>query len=280
MNTKFLIQTDIAQEDLKDITQALDLLKYEYKLIKHTPTLENKDLETIFSADDCVVFYGNIALAKKIIKYCPWIPGIYFTEKNFYCTEYYSNYSKFLLNKDYIILPVGELIRQKDFVFKIFNSNKVFIRPNTGIKIFGGDVFPKESFDYKIKDLIKYHQLLNSDLVLIACAKNILQEYRFVVSGVDVISGSRYIQNDEISISSEIEQSVLEFAKQVCKEVKNPVDKIYTLDIAKYLVENKEEYAVVEVNSFSCSGLYASDKVKVFKCASEIALKEWEEYNE
>lgn len=281
MKPKFLLQKDIDENDLQSIINALQELEYEFKLISYNSLIDENFYKNIFPESDCVVFYGQIGLAKRVRRFCPWIPGVYFNENDFNCSEYYPKYSQFLLNKEYILLPVVDLIRQKDFIFNCFKYKNIFIRPNSGCKLFAGNIYNFSFFEEDIKQLIKTYSVNYNTLALIAEQKRVLEEYRFVIIDGKVISGSLYLKNDEICESKEIPEKVQNYVEYVCNNIKYHISHAYTLDVCVYENDDyKEECAVLEINSFSCSGLYATDKIKIFSEIARIAEREWIEYNE
>ena len=67
--------------------------------------------------DDCVIFYGRLITGRQLQREKAWIPGAYCNFDNLCCSTYYSHWGKYLLNENYVILPILEILRQKYYIF-------------------------------------------------------------------------------------------------------------------------------------------------------------------
>lgn len=94
-----------------------------------------------------------------------------------------------------------------------------------------------------------------------------------VIVNKEVVSYSQYMNNDKIFIKKGIDDGALKLASTIASEEWQP-DKVYTMDICL----DDGGYHLLEVNSFSCCGLYLCDVKPIISKVSEIALREWEEY--
>src|SRR5580693_8024017 len=107
----------------------------EFAIMEDVPR-GHKQYFDVFKEEDCVIFFGSIGMAEIIKRKTKWIPGVYHNEPQYKCSYYYPRLSKFLLNENYMILPYGELLRQKNFLYEhLGNGDMIFIRPNTGSKL-------------------------------------------------------------------------------------------------------------------------------------------------
>lgn len=251
-------------------------------------------------SQECVVFYGSLNLGRKIRK-TPWIPGVYLDEKAFECTSYYPILGDMLVHSNYIMLPYGDLLRMKYRIFEDFfqDFDKLFIRPNSGIKEFTGMVIEKDNWEEGIK-LAGFYGIESNMLVLISTVWALQREWRFVVVDGKVITGSAYrdwsyAENLDVPTSDYVLQRSHSIkvecfmnpdfigwdndardAAQMCANKYNP-DHCWTIDVARTVTGT---YAILEIGSFSCAGLYGANLEKVVKAVSESALTEWQEYYE
>ena len=145
MKPKWLIEEyehDSSLQPLMDevVKQGMDL-----KTVKYEPFESGK---YDFFNDDCVVFYGTLNLGRQLQRQKPWIPGVYCNFKNLCCHTYFSYWSKYLLNKDYIMLPMKEILTKREYVFNNFGKREViFIRPDSGAKPITGQTLKYEDLD-------------------------------------------------------------------------------------------------------------------------------------
>lgn len=173
--------------------------------------------------------------------------------ENYKCSNYYGkiNYDH-LLNADCIWFPWYYLNRD---VFDFFRSERVFIRPDSGYKIFTGTTVGMKWFHKEldvIKNLPSAFSLKLDTMVLVSSCKNILKEARFLMGPDGLIDGSWY--------NGEGSQSDLENMGEFAKRAGIDYDEFFTVDVAQ-----TEEYRlqIVEVNSFASAGLYDIDPKKV-----------------
>lgn len=174
----------------------------------------------------------------------------FLNEKNLLCSSYYPYYSDFLLNKNYVIVPLIELKHRFNFFKNAFQSNKLFVRPNSPVKIFTGQVI-EESNIQEFEDC--FHSL-----VIVSSPKQIEAEYRFFISNNHVVSGSQYIKNNDIDINSYIDPKAMDLAQIIVNQEWKP-DTLFIADIA---ISNNNPY-LIEFNSISCADYYEMDLNKI-----------------
>jgi hypothetical protein len=192
------------------------------------------------------VFWGSLSTARWLQNHSLRSESVVCNFPGFDCLSYYPEYINSLLNADdYIILPLSEAIRRKDLLFS--KGDSFFVRPSSGAKEFSGRVLTYENFTLQSVD----HGIYFNDpniLVLIAPAKNVLHEYRFFVDNEDQI----------LMASSDAPPEAHEFVQKkvlVDNDFDIP-DWIYVVDVCQYEDCGEVEYAVTELNSASCSGIY------------------------
>ena len=96
------------------------------------------------------------------------------------------------------------------------------------------------------------------------------------MSDGQILSACQYKKDGKADISPQVPDKALTFANKVCYYLKYVTcwqpDPIFSLDIAKA----NGEYAILELNSFSCSGLYACDPLPIVRRVNQLARKEYE----
>lgn len=275
MNVKWLVEDDAFPEDTQPFLDAIANSGYEYKIIKQKPCDTLPDFYTIFPQEDCVIFYGSLGLAKQIRKKANWVPGVYYDPPKYNCVAYYAELGKFLVNGNYMMLPFGELLRRKEYIFEhIASERAVFVRPDRGDKVFTGKVVYKEHWEKDI-DYFNFNQLDKKELVIVAEPRNIAFEWRFVIVEGKVITGSQYRENEIVGNDSSYPPEAAKLAEEVAS-IYNP-EPAFVVDIC---LTKSGEYCVMEIGCFSCAGLYACDRMTIIKAVSDLALKEWTEINE
>jgi len=235
--------------------------------------------------DECVVSYTGLGLSKRIRNDCAWIPGTYCYLPNFKCSKYYAYYYKYLLNREYLMMPLAQLINEAPNLsdrFMLGYGLEFFIRPDRGDKPFAGIVLKQD--EITLDNLVWC--LSNEDmdlLVLISEALSnefMLKEWRFFVTKDKVLTGSQYKINGELEVAPEYEQGAWDYAQKILDEVEWTPDPIFVMDICKMgTSENKNisDYYLIELNAASTSGLYDCDVKPIVKTMSELAYNEWSE---
>lgn len=263
-------------EELKRRNQTIEIVNY-YDYYLNNSVVDNNGLSTksSFKKDDCVVVVGSIQLVMWIKRNKHWVPGVWLEPEKFKCTDYYSYLGEFLFNQDYEFTTAAEYKRRFEHFFRRYSVDDcVFIRPNSGLKSFTGQIFKKEthSIDWNYFDIT----VSNSDIIVITSPKIIKGEWRFIVGGGKIIASSMYQKNGKTFQVPGAPKKAYELVEKiVLKADKNLNLPVYTVDVC----ENSEgEFFLMEINSFSSSGLYECDKKAVVDAVNEIALKEWIEY--
>lgn len=173
------------------------------------------------------------------------------------------------------MLPMMEILRKREQIFNQFGiDDTIFIRPNSGAKTFTGQTVHLEFLDKEFQLFENYAgKSLDRIIAVISSPKVIDREWRCVASKGKIIAYSQYRSKNNLDIKRGISYNALKLAIKIAEEKWQP-DKVYTIDIC----ESNGKCSMLEINSFSCSGLYDSDMKKVVKEVSKIAVDEWEEY--
>jgi hypothetical protein len=168
-------------------------------------------------AEACVIGYGTFPFAQQILLHHRWVPGAWCSAANLDCAAYFAYFGRYLLNKHYAILPGVEAIRQRDWLFSVFGRDeRVFVRPTSCHKLFVGRCIDRESFTGALAP-IRYDP---ATLVVIAAPQPIAREWRLVVVGDRVISGSQYAVGGQRSIMADCPAEVRRFAESLLAEVR------------------------------------------------------------
>jgi len=286
MKPKWLIERDVFNEDVSSLIEEIYYQGFECTYLKNVKLGSDDWLSDLsrYHNDDCIIFYGSLNLAREIQKVKPWIPGTWCNFKNFFCSKYYTYFGKYLFNQNYIMMPMKEAIRRKNQLYSYFETNNLFIRPDSGAKSFTGHVIDINQLTEEELGYGFYHED-ESILVVISDKKNIEKEWRFVIADKKVISGSSYkeIYDNELEVSINEEPlmwfgdnfNAWVFADKIAKNKWEP-DRLYTIDICK----SNNKFYLLEINSFSCSDFYNANMEPIVREASRLALQEWKEYDE
>lgn len=278
----WLLQNDTFKENLEPLKNAIITSGASFKEEKYVPFLEVRDdLYKLFwdgsKLPPCVIFYGSINFAQQIQRSVPWVPGTYCNAKHLECTSYYPHFEKYLLNVPYCMVPVGSLLEdnsQRRFIFDTFGyADTIFIRPNRGNKLFAGMTVSQSEITRELHYCITRSGVLENELVLVSRPRRIAREWRFVVANNEIVTGSQYLVNGNLEVSEDTGNAGI-FLRMVLDVVKWEPDRVFVVDVCEC---NGQDY-ILELNSFSCSGLYACDKRKVVDAVNKVATAEWQEY--
>lgn len=272
MNVKWLLGKGTFQENIHLIAEEIQRQGMEYKIVDYEPFRDDIEFNE-YAQEDCVIFYGSIGHANKIRKGTKWIPGVYYNRDAYDCRNYYPALGKFLLNANYMMIPFGDLSRQKEFLFdKLGTQDTVFIRPDYGGKSFTGTLVYKETFD-KFIDSIGFGQLDAGTLLVVAEPKNLIGEWRFLVVENKVVTGSQYRNEVGIKYKADYPKEAFELAQEAANSY-SP-DKAWVVDICQTKEGN---FYLLEIGCFSCAGIYLCNREIMVREISRVALEEWSEY--
>jgi hypothetical protein len=247
---KLVIESDVFDERMEELKAAIARHGGTYTEVKHVP-FGNVE----YDVDKDAVFYGSLNLAGKMRSKC-----VVFNNRDSYnCTSYYPVFAHHLLNNNYAMLPFGDLKRRWPWVIDTFGAGEhrcVFIRPDSGEKIFTGMVMCRNTLDIDIEFIERYVSVPHNTLVVVAPAKKVEKEFRFVIHNGKPITGSLYrVGSDVVHETVAAGHPVFEKAREVLHEVNYEPESLWTLD----LCESGGEIRVLEIGCFSCAGFYACD---------------------
>ena len=246
----------------------------------------NQFLNDNLTIDDIVIFHGSLQLGRQISR-MPYYPAVFMNIDNYECYKYYGHYGTHLLNSDYLMMGLNDVVRNRPLIKKtlIENSlwnrgkeNKIFIRPSNGYKSFAGQLISFDNLEREIDILKKSYGGVDPEtLVLLSKTQNITEEYRFIVVDGKVITGSLYMDcaNRESLIPyykftiGEDDES-FKYAQRIV-DIYQP-DKAYTIDIC--MVDNGDYhmFKLLEINSFNCASMYGASYEKVVEAINNLAV--------
>jgi hypothetical protein len=263
----WFLEEDVFEENLEPLKNEIVRQGFGLKSTGYVPFGSDSYLKD-FSKDDCIIFYGSLNLARRLLLEKMNVhPYVYCTLWNYECKKYYAYLGKFLLNANYIMLPYSELKRNKDFLFeKLGQDGAFFVRPSAGDKPFTGQLVCQETFD-KDYERLGFYDVLPECLVVVAEPRNIINEWRFVVVKGKIVASSPYKKSESVP------NEALKLAEEVISTGYEP-DLAWTVDVCQ---TTSGAYFLLEINSFSCSGLYQCDKEAIVR---EVSRVTWEQHEE
>lgn len=261
---------------MESVQAAIAAQGMKYKVINFRPFGGNTDeLLELYAPDECVLTYGSLGLSRRVRTWANWVPGAWCNFDNFECVKYYNYLGKYLLNENYIMLPYGEFRRQKDFLLQTLSQDgTLFVRPSSGDKLFAGTLIKAETYDLDVEKM-GFYDVPDESVCVVASPRNIQKEWRLVVVDKQVVAASLYKEIGLVKLREGCPEAVKAFGNEVAN-VWQP-DPAFVLDIC----ETKDgDLRLLELNSFSSSGLYVCDKPAIVEAAAALAVKEWHDHHD
>lgn len=263
---KIITQKEIENNEYAELRKAAEELGVESK------SVSSKEIPTIFGKDKSRFFFGSVEFLNLVdgfieaahlgLKSNNEIGGYSHKFDNFLCSNYYPYYYKYLFNKDHCYVTAGTIVDQQFDLAKQFGKDtKIFIRPNSGAKLFTGGIFD-------ILDLEKEFDELNlkpEELLVVSSPKEIAWEGRFFCKGDEIITYSTYQLQGNITKIPSVPEGSLRMAQEVVDYFPF-FDKYYTVDICS---PDLKSFYLLEFNGFFSSGLYECDKKKIVEALIE-----------
>jgi hypothetical protein len=217
---------------------------------------------------DCVVFSGSFPVMRHIQLHYAWVPGGWCTAPHFDCSTYYRHFGRHLLNQVHTVLSPEEALSQVGAIFAQFGKDgDVFVRPCGVQKTFTGRCVDREAFALALESA-RYAR----ESVLVASPQEISREWRVVIAHGRVVAGSQYRSEGRHVELAGCPPDVRAYVDRLIRDVPYQPDPIYMMD----LCASGGDLFLVELNSFSCSGLYQCDPLAVVKAVKELAIGQWQ----
>lgn len=259
----------LTQYSRRSLVDVLSDQGYPYKIVERKPNGFYDPIDPITDAP--VVLYGSHQFVKATNPDGRFQPGGLGVNDRTAVTAYMSNLPlDWFLNKTGQFMTWSMFKQQAVEIFDAAASRTLFIRPNSGFKTFAGQVIYLGTLDTDIETLDQLTGVMNDTLIFYNYVEKIEGEFRFVIVDGKVVTGSEYRWDGCLDIRIDYPESCFRLAQLVAEQPWQ-VDIAYTCDIA--LTEKGPK--IIELNGFSCAGLYACDLEKVVCAVSDAALKEW-----
>lgn len=242
----------------------------KYEIVKYLPFVTEQKINTPLN-DPNTIFIGTIGMGRYVRRNTNWV-GAWDDFDKFKCTNYFSHIGKYLINSDYTILSFYELLRRQDELFERY-GDEFFVRPDLGTKPFTGNIISKKHINSDLASLA-HTEVDLEQLVIISSKKEIRGEWRFFIFGGIPKAASQYHKDGNLHIDPYVPSDINILAHEVAN--KYQPEAAYVLDIGL----TDDIIGVVELNSFSCSGMYACNKEDIVKGAIEALKKEMADFNE
>ncbi len=231
--------------------------------------------------DSLILAYGSLHFARscKTLNKPPSknFVDVWCNLPQFKCSYYYPRLSKYLLNRECMFLPFGQLADATDFIFRKFgsaNGTKIFMRPDSGFKQFTGQVYDLKYWDGFLR--VSNIALQPEDLVVISTPKEIFKEYRVIIGPSKNNEKQQLITLSQTHSCGKLDEQVIvndferldihHFVLEVLDNICFEPDPFWVMDVCR---DAFGELKVLEVNSMSCSGYYKCDMGRIVGAVAE-----------
>jgi hypothetical protein len=217
---------------------------------------------------DCVVFSGTYPLMRHLQLHYRWVPGGWCTAEHFDCAHYYAPFGRHLLNQGHALLRIDEALHQREELFARFaKEDQMFVRPAGVQKTFTGRCMNRDAFARALESA-RYA----GGAVLVASPQPILCEWRVVVARGQFIAASQYRSEGRLEVEPGCPREVRAYVESLLAEVSFRPDPIFMMDVCA----SRDRLFLLELNSFSCSGLYQCDPAAVVREVKHLATEAWQ----
>lgn len=258
----------------EDIYQLIDAIREEGHQIDIIGRRNGFEYKHIDIKNECVVFYGSINMAPIITNHLnTCFPVVFENFDKFKCSSYWPHLSSFLFNDKHELISFGKFKENKfDYYSKYGKDAMIFIRPDDGNKTFSGQLLDLQDFERFINNNIVCNAK-DEDLIVVSTPKNIISEYRFIVTDKKQILGkSCYKFNQKLTTVPGAPEGATNIVRKILDVGHYPA-RVFAIDIVE---DEDRNYWLMEFNSFNSCGLYAADKTTIVKEVSAIAMEEYE----
>jgi hypothetical protein len=267
----WLIEADVFGESFGPLKSAIRHHGMAWDIVQPRPFLNGVVPQVgghRLTAKDCVVFSGTYPLMRHIQLHYRWIPGGWCTAEHFDCACYYPHFRQQMLNRDHAVLGIDEALTHVEDVFARFaRDGQLFVRPCGVQKTFTGRCMDREQFVSALESA-RYAK----GAILVARPRAITDEWRLVVTGTRVVAGSRYRFGGQIDVSPGCPREVVSYVEALLADTPWRPDPIFMMDVC----QAEDTLSLLELNSFSCSGLYQCDPAAVVEAVKSLAVAEWQ----
>lgn len=278
---KWLLEKDVFLDASVDrLTSALADAGRDFFWAEYAPfgasmsrPTHHSDPNTRLSEDDCVVVYGSINIARRLLAKNPWgrvwQPTAWMNLKNLECATYYTRWGRHMLVRRRALVTWGMLREEKAFYYDKFSADgAIFVKPNANLKLFTGKVVHHSEFDRFYDVETSCYDIDPEALCVVAEPCQMNAEWRFVVCQGKVITGSQY----RPVVKAGFDDSAAKVAAAVAADQWQP-DSAYVVDVAR----SGDEHGLLEIGSVNSAGLYECDARAVVDALSSLAEREYDQ---
>jgi hypothetical protein len=277
MSPFWLLESDAYGSSLDPLKAEIRRQGMSFGIIHHemfTSGYQERVGNRAVDENDCVVFIGTWPLWRHIqLHWSSWIPGGWCATEKLDCAAYYPRFAKYLLNKRHAITTGAEAVRRQDELFEAFGRDGlVFVRPTGCLKIFNGRCVDACSFASAIAPA-RYD---SATKIVVAEPRSIGREWRFVIAEHRPIAASQYYDGGAKCLARGCPTEVREFVEGLLLDVAWEPDEVFIMDVC----ESEGKLNVLELNGFSCAGLYECDLANVVARVRTLAEVAWKKAHE
>jgi hypothetical protein len=267
MKAKWLMLLYGYDHELNAIHAAIERSGREVKCLKYVP----HDRDSVYPENDCVVLNGPIFLVMDAMKNRGWVPTAWMDMEVLSCRSYYSAWGDHLLQKDYLMLPLGEVRRRRDWLYELLgNDGTLFVRPDANSKRFDAEKIARENFEAWSQQLDRA-MIEPSALCVVSRPRPIEIEWRMIMRRGKYVTGSSYRVEGEVDRTVPPTADVVRFSEKIAAIPFEGLPPVYVLDVCV----TKGEFAVVEMGSVNVAGYYNCDHDAIIEAVSKEAEAEW-----
>lgn len=271
--------TDVKVHWLFDDTYITDREAMRLREAIHRQGMEAREIRRIdlisgvrdpYPPDACVVFHGPVQATMSILRTRKWRPGAWLTEHNYRCSTYYPHFERFLLNVPYELCSLGTLTlsRNKEILCRYAVWNRVFLRPDSGLKPFTGTVVDLVDPDMSLASICYSRD--KDEMVLVSRPKRIMSEWRIFIVEEEIITGTRYLTDGETDMSPDVPEEVYSFVREILAATTFRPDPAFSMDVCS---DPDGRLRLLEINGLSGAGIYEANADKIVQAASRLASK-------
>lgn len=268
----WLIESDVFGRSFEPVKEAIRRQGMAFEVIHARPFLNGVIPELAghrLRDGDRVIFCGTFPLMRQIQLHHRWVPGGWCNAPEFDCERYYPILGRHLLNHPCRMLTIDEAVGDADPLFREFGRDgRVFVRPCAVQKTFVGRCVDRTEFVDALRSAA-----YAGGKVLVAAPRRVRREWRLVVSRRAAVAASQYREDGATAVEPGCPTEVRAFAEAVLAATPWEPDPIFMLDVCEAGDDDERApgFRVLELNSFSCSGLYRCDPDAVVAAAAALA---------
>lgn len=268
-------------EQMARVKDAMRANAFDVKYLKYKPFTTKQD--DLFEVDlhRANILYGTHGFIRNMRNtFGPEVFTAYCNEEVMRTINYYPRIvTETLLNGYGLWISFDTLKENYKRICDYFQSNSLFVRPDSGFKAFSPTVLnydrrDESSIERDINILIENYQIHPNTLCLVNRAQKIHSETRFIIVDGNIVDSSFYRMDGKLKYKNGCDRVTQKVVEKFLKGFWIP-DRCFTCDVAV----TDDGPKIIELNAFSCAGLYDCDYKLVFDAVSRCAVKYMGEKN-